>query len=195
LPEKWPDPKGARRTSYDRICRHILLFYDATLKRQVAARESLEKSARGEGLDDGFRLKFKPAAPIPPTNGQIANYLKEHGLEKTLELVRSSTDRPTGRLAASASLLLGDGEAAAALPALRFAIKQEPTVAAYQVYLGEALTLTGDRAGARAAYRKAAELLPGDKSMIGYERAREGYKYRIDKGLKDLGPPGPPKDR
>jgi hypothetical protein len=192
LPEKWPDPKGARRTSYDRICRHILLFYDATLKRQAAARESLEKSARGEGLDDGFKLRFKPAVPVPPTNGQIAAYLKEHGLEKTLELVRSSTNLPIGRLAASASLLIADGEPEGALPALRFAIKEEPTVAAHQLYLGEALTLTGDRAGARAAYRKAAELLPGDESASNNRRA---YKYLIEKGLKDLGPPEPPKDR
>jgi pimeloyl-ACP methyl ester carboxylesterase len=196
LPQKWPDPKGARRTSYDRICRHILLFFDAILKRQAAARESLEKSARGEGLDDGFRLKFRPAAPVPPTNGQIAAYLKEHGLEKTLELVRSSTILPTRRLAAGASLLIADGEAAAGLPALRFAIKEGPTDAVFQMFLGQALTVTGDRAGARAAYRKAAELLPGDKSLIGYERARDGYKYQIEKGLKDLGPPEPPtKDR
>jgi hypothetical protein len=189
LPEKWPDPKGARRTSYDRLCRHVLLFFDATLKQQAAARESLQRSIRGEGLDDGFRLKFKPAAPVPPTNGQIAAYLKEHGLEKTLELVRSSTDLPTGRLAASASLLVADGEPEAALPALRFAIKEEPTVAAHQLHLGEALVLTGDRAGARAAYRKAAELLPRDERAGDNRRA---YKYLIEKGLKDLGPPDPP---
>src|SRR5262249_35998207 len=162
----------------DRICRHILLFFDAILKRQVAARESLEKSTRGEGLDDGFRLKFKPAAPVRPTNWQIANYLKAHGLEKTLELVRATTDLPTLRLAASAALRIAEGGAVAALPALRFAVKDEPAVAAHQLYLGEALTLTGDRAGALAAYRKAAELLPGDKWAGNNRRA---YKYLIDK--------------
>jgi tetratricopeptide (TPR) repeat protein len=189
LPEKWPDPKGARRTSYDRICRHILLFLDATLKRQAAARQSLEKSVRGEGLDDGFKLRFEPAAPIRPTNGQIASYLKEHGLEKALELVRSSTNRPTARLAASASILIGDGDAAAALPALRFAIKEEPADASHQLWLGQALARTGDRAGALAAYRKAAELLPADK-LVGDNR--EAYKYLIDRGLKDLGSSEPP---
>src|SRR5262249_32313268 len=182
LPEKWPDPKGARRTNYDRLCRHILLFYNATLKRQVAARESLEKSARGEGLDDGFRLNFKPAAPAPPANGPIAAYLKQHGLEKTLELVRSSTNLPIGRLAASASLLTADGDPEAALPALRLAVKEEPKRAAHQLHLGEALALTGDRAGARAAFRKVAELLPGDESA---GNNREAYKYLIKKGLKD----------
>jgi Flp pilus assembly protein TadD len=98
-------------------------------------------------------------------------------------------------LAASASLLIADGDVEAALPALRFAINEEPTDTVCQMHLGQALTLTGDQAGARAAYRKAAELLPGDKSLIGYERARDGYKYMIDKGLKDLGPSEPPQKR
>src|SRR5262249_14294261 len=165
----------------------------ATLKQKAEAREALQRSVRGEGLDDGFRLTFKPAEPVRPTDRQIADYLKEHGVEKTLELVRSRTDRPTGRLAAAAAILLKDGEATAALPALRFAIKDEPTDAAYQVWLGQALSLTGDREGARAAYRKAAELLAGDKAD---ERSREAYKYLIDKGLKELGPAEPPpKDR
>jgi hypothetical protein len=197
LPEKWPDPKGARRTGYDRICRHILLFFDATLKQQAAAREALEKSVRGEGLDDGFRLTFKPAAPVRPTDWQLAVYLKEHGVEKTLALVRPTADRPVTRLAdqpairlaAAASCLLREGEAAAALPAIRLAVKEQPKMTIYQIRLGEALALTGDRAGALAAYRKAAELLPDDKTV---GTSGEAYKYMIDKGLKDVGPPEPP---
>ena len=96
-------------------------------------------------------------------------------------MVRSSINRPIGRLAASASLLTQDGEAEAALPALRFAAKEEPTVAAHQLHLGEALALTGDGASARAAYRKAAELLPGDESPGDNRRA---YRYLIEKGLR-----------
>jgi hypothetical protein len=193
LPEKWPDPKGARRTSYDRLCRHVRLFFDATLKQQAAARESLQKSVRGEGLDDGFRLKFKPATVAPVTNGQLANYLKQHGLEKTMALLQSIPNEPTRRVAGAAYCLLKDRDAEAALPALVWAAKEYPKSPIYQVWLGQALALTGDRAGARAAYRKAAELLPGDDEMAKNERLREHYQYLIDKGLKDLGSPEPPK--
>jgi tetratricopeptide (TPR) repeat protein len=189
LPEKWPDAKKARRTSYDRICQHVLYFFDATLKQQAAAREALQKSARGEGLDDGFRLRFKPAAPVPPTNRQLADYLKKHGVEKTVALIRSIPNMPKRRVAAAAYCLLQDGDATAALPALRLAIEESPKVAICQVWLGQALILTGDRAGALAAYRKAAELLPGDESA---GNAREAYKYLIDKGLKELGSSDPP---
>jgi tetratricopeptide (TPR) repeat protein len=191
LPEKWPDPKGVRRTGYDRICRHILLFFDAALKQQTAAREALQKSVRGEGLDDGFRLTFKPAAPVPPTSRQLAVYLKEHGVEKTLALAPKTAGRPnpTDRLAAAAACLLRDGDAAAALPALRYAVKEDPKSTILHIWLGQALALTGDRAGALAAYRKAAELHPGDQTMGNSGLA---YKYMIDKGLKDLGSSEPP---
>jgi pimeloyl-ACP methyl ester carboxylesterase len=192
LQEKWPDPKGVRRTNYDRICRHILLFFDATLKQQAVARESLEKSVRGEGLDDGFRLTFKPAAPVPPTNGQLASSLKGHGLEKTLELIRSIPGVPPMRVVGGASVLVKNGDATAALPALQWAAKEYPKVTTIQVLLGQALAITGDRAGALAAYCKAAELLPGDESV---GNAREAYKYLIDKGLKELGPAEPPRGR
>jgi hypothetical protein len=196
LPEQWPDPKGARRTSYDRICRHILLFFDATLKQQVVARQALEKSVRGEGLDDGFQLTFKPAASVPPTNGQLASHLKQHGLEKTLELIRSFPGLYPARVAAAASLLVQDGDATAALPALRWAAKEYPKSTTLQVTLGEGLVATGDRAGALAAYRKAAELLPADEEMAKNERLRENYQYLIGKGLKELGSSEPPpKDR
>jgi dienelactone hydrolase len=192
LPEKWPDPKGARRTSYERLCRHVLLFFDATLKQQAGARESLQRSVRGEGLDDGFRLKFKPAAPVQPTHRQMAVYLKEHGVDKTLELLRSIPDAPPWRLPGAAHVLLKEHDAEAALPGLRWAAKEYPKSPIYQVWLGEALALTGDRLGALTAYRKAAELFPDDDEMAKNERLREGYRYQIDKGLKDLGTSEPP---
>ena len=105
------------------------------------------------------------------------------------EVGYASPNEPKRRVAAAAYCLLQDGDATAALPALRFAIEENPKVAIYQVWLGQALILTGDRAGALAAYRKAAELLPGDESV---GNARVAYKYLIDKGLKDLGPSDPP---
>jgi hypothetical protein len=194
LPEKWPDLKGARRTSYDRVCRHILLFFDATLKQQAAAREALQKSVRSEGLDEGFRLTFKPAAPAPPTVGQLAAYLKQHGVEKTLELVRSIPDARPQAVAGAGVSLVEDGDAPAALPALRWAAREYPKYTVIQIHLGEALAVLGDRAGALAAYRKAAQLFQHDETM-NTELARQNNKYLIDKGLKELGAPVTGKDR
>jgi hypothetical protein len=192
LPEKWPDAEQARRTSYDRICQHVLHFFDATLKQQPAAREALQRSLRGEGLDDRFKLTFKPAAPVRPTTWQLAVYLRQQGLERSVALLRSLPDSPTRLLGGAAQSLIEDGDPNAALPALARVTEEYPKVAIYQVWRGQALALTGDRAGARAAYRKAAELLPGDESA---GKAREVYQYLIDKGLKELGPSEPPPKR
>jgi dienelactone hydrolase len=193
MPEKWPDPKGSRRTSYDRLCRHILLFFDANLKPKAEAREALQKSVRGQELDDGFRLTFKPAAPAPPTQAQLARHLKEHGVEKTVAFIRSIPGQSTELVGSAAFVLLKDHDPNAALPALRYVTKEYPKVASYQVWLGQALGQTGDRAGARAAYRKAAELLPDDGAAEGW---RNLNKYLIDKGVKELGPSdAPPKGR
>jgi hypothetical protein len=193
FPEKWPDPKGVRRTNYDRICRHIRLFFDATLKQQAEAREALAKSVQGEGLDDGFQLKLKPAAPIPPTNGQLARYLKQHGLEKTLDLIRSFPGVHPMRVAGAAAILVRDEDATAALPALRWAAKEYPKSTVGQVLLGEGLAVVGERAGALAAYRKAAELLPADSEMAKNEKLRQDYTYLINKALKELGSSEAPK--
>jgi hypothetical protein len=184
MPEKWPDAKQARRTSYDRICRHILYFFDATLKQQAAAREALQRSARGEGLDDGFKVRFKPADPIPLPTRQLAVYLKHHGVEKTAELLRTVPEQPIHRLVGAASVLIEDGDPKAALPALMFVAKEYPKVTIIQIKLGQAFGLIGDRQAALAAYRKAGELLPDDETV---GNAREAWKYLIGKGLKELG--------
>src|SRR5262249_41803874 len=182
-----------RRTSYDRLCQHIMLFFDENLKQKAEAREALQRSLRGEGLDDTFRLSFKPAAPVPPTQAQLASYLKEHGVEKTVALIRSIPNLPTEQVASAAFVLLKDHDAKPALPALRYVTKEYPKRASYQAWLGEALALTGDRAGALAAYRKAAELLPADENT---ENWRQYCKHLIDKGLKEWGASEPrPKNR
>jgi len=86
--------------------------------------------------------------------------------------------------ASAAFVLLKDHDAIAALPALQYFTKECPKVASYQVWLGQALGQTGNRVGAREAYRKAAKLLPEDGSVGGW---RDLNKYLIDKGLKGIG--------
>jgi hypothetical protein len=74
------------------------------------------------------------------------------------------------------------------------AAKEYPKHTLYQIWLAQALVVTGDRPGAMAAYRKAAELFPHDET-INNELASQNYKYMIDKGLKDLcGSEPKPKD-
>ncbi len=181
MPEKWPDAKKARRLSYDRVCEHVLYFLDATLNRQAAARASLERSVRGEGLDEGFKLQFKPAAQIPPTARQLSQYVRQHGAEKAVELMQSFGDTADSASAA-ARVLLQDGDAKTAIPLLTLLAKDHPKLAPIlQAMLGEARVLTGDREGALAAFRKGQELMAGDTTVAPY------WKEVIEQGLKEFG--------
>jgi hypothetical protein len=166
------------------------LVFDATLRQHAAARESSQEGARGEGLDDAFRLKFKSAAPAPPRTGNSPFTSSSMGSMRP----SSGYGRwPIGRRPgwpARPSVCSRTATRSRRCPrALRLAIEDDPKAATYQVWLGQALAVTGDRAGALAAFRKAAGLFPGDKSV---GNAREAYKYRIEKGLRDLGSPEPP---
>ena len=181
LPEKRPDPKQARRESYDRVCEHVLNFFDATLKQSAEARANLQSSVRGEGLDDGFKLERRPPAPLPPTIRQFAQYIRQHGAEKAAELMQAFPDAAKGRAVGAGMSLLQDGDADVALSHLTLAAKAYPEKAALQALLGQARALTGDGEGALAAFRKAAELLPSDESVGGL---RNYWKRAIERGLE-----------
>ncbi len=187
MPKRWPDPKHARRLGYDRVCEHILFFFDATLKGQAAARASLERSVRGEGLDEGFKLQFKPPIPLPPTARQMSQYVRQHGAEEAVKLMRSFGET-AGPASAAARVLLEDGDAKTAIPLLTLVEKGNSKSAPIQALLGEARALTGDREGALAAFRKGEDLLAGDRTVEPY------WKDVIKEGLKDLGQPAPSKE-
>ena len=186
--------------SYDRMCRHVLLFFDATLKQQAAARECLQKSVRGEGLDDGFRLKFKPAAPVPTDESTTRGLPQEErgrenrGVDRVdCQRAEEPVGRPAGdRLAAAADASSRTATRLRRCLRSRCAIKEYPKMAVYQVWLGQALALTGDRA---VRWRRTGRPPNCSRATRWRGTNREAYKYLIDKGLKDLGSSEPPKDR
>jgi hypothetical protein len=192
MPEKWPDAGKARRRGYDRVCEHVLHFLNATLKGQAAARQSLERGVRGEGLDDGFRLRFKPPAPPHRTARQLSQLIRRHGAEKAVELLRAENGAEAARSfpAAAVDVLVKDGDGRLALSVLNLFEKVDAKDMMFQLKLAEARALTGDRAGAVAAYRTAARLLPDFEKARG---PRPVYKYLIEQGLKELGESEPPK--
>ena len=84
-----------------------------------------------------------------------------------------------------------DGDGKLALAVLKLFEKDCSKEAWFQLRLGEACSLTGDREAAHQAFRKAAELLPGDKTIS--SSFRPVMKYMIDQGLKESAPPEQPK--
>jgi tetratricopeptide (TPR) repeat protein len=187
MPDRWPDAKKARalRLSYDRVCAHVFQFLDAALKQRRGAREFLQRSLRGEGLDEGFALRYRPAAPAPPTARQLAALVEHHGADKAAALLRSCRDDVEhGIFGGAGDLLIANGHLKEALDLFTRAAKIFPKSMAVQSNRGNALALSGDAKGAMAAYRKAMELIPRATDDPGV-RAR--WKAELGTKLKKLG--------
>ena len=186
IPEKWPDAGKDRRASYDRLAEVILNFLDASLKRRPEARAFLSQTAERSASDSRLKLQIKAAAPVPPTQRQMAQYLRRYGAEKAIDMLRAFPTLTESRLVGGIITLLGDGDVETALPSLLVAEKMYPKNAGIETMLGEALARTGDKAGAEQAYRKASVLLPDDATVGGL---RAYWKNKIERGLKALGAP------
>lgn len=185
LPEKWPDAQKDRRTSYDRLAEVICNFLDASLKQRPEARAFLSQRVEHSASDSRLHVQFKAAAPVPPTQRQMAQYLRRHGADASIAMLRAFPDVAESKLLGGIIALLDDDDTDTALPSLLLAEKTYPKNAGIETTLGEVLARTGDKAGAEQAYRKALVLLPDDDS--GFPRSY--WQAQIERGLKELGVP------
>lgn len=184
IPEKWPDARKERRASYDRLAEVIVNFLDASLKRRPEARAFLSQSVERSASDSRLNLQFKAGAPVPPTQRQMAQYLRQHGADASIAMLRAFPDVAESKMVGGIITLLSDDDIDTALPSLLLAEKTYPKNAGIQVMLGQVLARTGDKTGAERAYRKALVLLPDDNTVGGL---RPWWKSRIERGLKELG--------
>ena len=184
LPEKWPDGRKDRRASYDRLAEVIFNFLDASLKQRPEARAFLSQSVDHSTSDSRLQLQFKTAAPVPPTQRQMALYLRQYGAEKAMAMLRAFPNLAESKMVFGIVALLDDDDFKTALPALLLAEKTYPKDAGIQALLGQTLAGTGDKPDAEKAYRKALVLLPDDDSVGVF---RSHWKAQIERGLKELG--------
>lgn len=184
MPEKWPDLRKERRASYDRLAEVIFNFLEASLKQRPEARTFLSRSVDNSASDSRLQLHFKAAAPVPPTQRQMAQYLREYGAAKAMAMLRAFPDVAESKMVFGIVALLDDDDMTTALPALRLAENAYPKNAGVQALLGQTLAGTGDKTGAEKAYRKALVLLPDDQTVGVF---RSYWKNQIERGLKELG--------
>jgi len=184
LPEKWPDARKDRRASYDRLSEVIFNFLDVTLKQRPEAGAFLSQRVADSATDDRLHLRFKAATPRPPTQRQMALYLRHYGAERAIAMLRAFPVRAESKIVGGIIALLNDDDITTALPSLLLAEQNYPKNAGIQAMLGRVLARTGDKTGAERAYRKALVLLPDDNTVGGL---RPYWKSQIERGLKELG--------
>jgi tetratricopeptide (TPR) repeat protein len=176
---------GVRR-SYDRVCLHVLHFLDAYVKHAAVGLESLERSARGEGLDEEFALRYRPPHPLPPTGRQIVALLDRDGPAKTRDLLRTmegDMDRDALLLAGRSLYDAHRGEDA--LVVFGWATEIYPQSAQVLRALGDLLRADRAQAKAREAYERALALVPVDPDLT--EPERVDARGEIQDALDELG--------
>jgi hypothetical protein len=80
--------------------------------------------------------------------------------------------------------------------ALRDGVRLDPYAPRYRLWLGEALRLAGDRAGARREYEEAARLYPVELVLIEHHDGHDGTRFAtsqaqlntVEAALRELGP-------
>ncbi|MEO8335740.1 MAG: hypothetical protein ABI664_12260 [bacterium] len=157
---------------------------DASLKQRPEAKALLSQRAERSASDSRLHLRFKAAARIPPTQRQMALYLRQYGAAKSIAMLRDFPNVASSKMVGGIITLLSDDDIETALPSLLLAEKAYPTNAGIQTMLGQVLARTGDKAGAEQAFRKALVLLPDDATVGGF---LPYWKSRIERGLKELG--------
>lgn len=180
------DKAKAVRLGYDRVCEHVRRFLDATLKDRSDGRDFLARSVAGEGLDAAFTLRYQAAVPAPPTARQLFALIRRDGLDKAMGIIRSAReDVEVGGdgIGGAGKLLIDAGELKLALALFTRTAEVFPESLPVYSNLGMARTLVGDRDGAKAAYRKAVELLPAATSD---ERTRARWKKELEQALRKV---------
>jgi dienelactone hydrolase len=181
-----PEQQRRVRVSYERVCLHVRTFFDAYLKGDADALAFLQKSAATEAPKDSpLTLKYRQAAPLPPSARQLAQVVLRQGTDKGLELARRfRSDLEAATLPEAASALRDDGKRKEGVALLVLATEFAPTSWAAQRELGETLAEDGDTKGAARAYRKALELIPSDTALSA--KAKEEAKKSLTETLKKL---------
>jgi dienelactone hydrolase len=167
----------AVRRNYEAICAVILSFLDAHLKGDTQARASLQHPGES-GL---LQLRYKAPNPVPPSSAQVARMYASEGPADLQALATLVKTADPDLLTDAADLLFEEGRKREGLGLLTWGVPILPKSALLRAALGEALAAMGDKAGARAAFEQALELLPGDGTLDASQKAET--RKAVDEGL------------
>jgi dienelactone hydrolase len=170
----------AVRHNYEAICEVILRFLNGHLKGDAEALKSLRGAAPG-GL---LQLAYHAARPAPPTSAQVARMYVSEGagnLKALAELVKGSD---ADLVVDAADMLVDAGRRREGLGLLTWAVPILPNSAQLRASLGEALAAMGDKAGSRAAFHMALDLLQSDGSLDANQKGE--IRKAVEEGLKAL---------
>jgi Flp pilus assembly protein TadD len=121
---------------------------------------------------------------VPPTSAQVVKMFVSEGPSNLQALSALVKNADPDLLTDAADLLSDEGRKREAVGLLTWAVPILPKSALVRASLGEALAAMGDKAGSRAAFERALELLPEDGTLDAGQKA--ATRKLVEEGLKAL---------
>lgn len=173
-----------RRESYDNVCRHVLAFFDFTLKRDAAGEAYLKQSLKESRAEGKFTLRYQAPAALPPTAGQLTHIIEKQGVAAAEMVLRQCrNDLSPTSLYLPIQLLMDADKKENFLRLNNLCMELLPNSAFAYEQRAKFHEKYGEKEKAIAAYQKALELIPADPIFLKYESSR---KYVLDEWTKAL---------
>jgi pimeloyl-ACP methyl ester carboxylesterase len=167
-------PETAKR-GYQTICRYVLNFFNAYLKKDKGGLEFIARSAQENGVAGNVaKFETRDAKQVPPTEEKFLRVLEQQGFEQAVKLYNEYRARDPQQPIFSEDFLnrlvgyrlINEKRFAQAIEIFKLNVEAYPTSANAYDSLGEAYMLSGNKEMAIKFYEKSVELNPNNQSGI-----------------------------
>jgi tetratricopeptide (TPR) repeat protein len=176
-------PETAKR-GYQTVCRYVLNFFDAQLKRDGRGAEFVARGPRENGVAANIaKAEVINALRVPPTEEKFLSVLERQGFEQALKLYNDNRAQDPRQPILSEDFLnqLGyrlknQNRLAEAIEIFKLNVEAYPASANVYDSLGEAYMAAGDREMAIKFYERAVELNPDNRDAVEALRKLRGSR-------------------
>jgi tetratricopeptide (TPR) repeat protein len=166
-------PEAAKR-GYQTICRYVLNFFNAYLKRDERSLEFINRSPRENGVVENIaKFEIYKGMQPPPTEEKFLSLMEQEGFEQAIKLYDESRARDPQQPVFSENFLnqlgyrlINQTRLAQALKVFRLNVEAYPASANVYDSLAEAYMLSGNKEMAIKFYEKSIELNPDNTGAI-----------------------------
>ena len=166
-------PETARR-GYQMVCRYILNFLNAYLKKDERGLEFISRSPKGDGVGVNIaKFEIRDGIQPPPTEEKFLRVMEQEGFEQALKLYNESRARDQQQPVFSENflnqlgyMLINQDRLTQAIEIFKLNVDAYPSSANVYDSLAEAYMLSGNKEAAIKFYEKSVELNPNNRGAI-----------------------------
>jgi dienelactone hydrolase len=167
VPAGWTREAGFR--GYQLVCTAVLDFFAAKLRNDNSGQQRLAKDLSDAVIASSA---FKPGAPLAPSAEEFLSFIRREGVDAAVQLANKIQLESPGEAVVDERVFnqagysfIADKQFEDAARILEFVARIYPQSANAADSLGDAYLAAGQKENALAAFRRAVELLPLDRTL------------------------------